>query len=28
VREYGGELKLGKAALGGLSVTFTLPLVE
>ncbi len=28
VREYGGELKLGRAALGGLSVTFTLPLVE
>ncbi len=28
VREYGGEMKLGKSALGGLSVTFTLPLVE
>ena len=28
VREYGGELKLGKSALGGLSVTFTLPSVE
>ena len=28
VREYGGELTLGRAALGGLSVTFTLPLVE
>jgi signal transduction histidine kinase len=28
VREYGGEVKLGKSSLGGLSVTFTLPLVE
>ena len=28
VREYGGELKLATAALGGLSVTFTLPMVE
>ena len=28
VREYGGELKLAIAALGGLSVTFTLPMVQ
>jgi signal transduction histidine kinase len=28
VREYGGTVKLGKSALGGLSVIFTLPLVE
>jgi signal transduction histidine kinase len=28
VREYGGAVTLGKSALGGLSVTFTLPLVE
>jgi signal transduction histidine kinase len=28
VREYGGAVTLGRSALGGLSVTFTLPLVE
>jgi signal transduction histidine kinase len=28
VREYGGTVTLGRSALGGLSVTFTLPLVE
>jgi signal transduction histidine kinase len=28
VREYGGELKLARSALGGLLVSFTLPMVE